>query len=94
MTGVIYHATNEDLASIVELLKPCPGDRIAAICGSGDQAFALAEHGAQVTAVDMSWEQIVYARTRADALREGNITRFLRYLKYFRKQKPSNCIKF
>ncbi|MBI4152801.1 hypothetical protein HY495_03760 [Candidatus Woesearchaeota archaeon] len=64
----MYLATNESLQNIVDGLHPEPGDRIAAICGSGDQAFALAEYGARVFVVDKNLEQISFAEQRLHSL--------------------------
>lgn len=66
----IWTTTNEDLEAIVEGLRVTKDDVILAICGSGDQAFALLEKAKRVIAVDASPEQIVYAQRRAQTLRE------------------------
>src|SRR3989344_2103041 len=74
----LYEATNEWLPSIVRLLEPQENDCIAAVCGSGDQAFALLESGAKVVTIDREWHQIEYARRRGSALQENDLSAFLR----------------
>jgi len=75
--GPTFCGTNENIEQIVAGLRPTPDDRILAICGSGDQAFALAEYGARVYAVDNDPEQIAYARQRATLLRQRRYDVFL-----------------
>lgn len=76
--GIIYPFTNESLASVVTGLQPTNVDVILAVCGSGDQAFALLESGARVVAVDTNERQVAYARARADALLAGDVETFLK----------------
>ncbi|MBS3169782.1 hypothetical protein J4210_04820 [Candidatus Woesearchaeota archaeon] len=68
MATLRYRSTNENLQNIVDGLQPESGDVIAAICGSGDQAFALAEYGARVFAVDRNPEQVSFAEQRLHSL--------------------------
>lgn len=82
---VTYDSTNESLAAIVAGMDAQPEDRILAICGSGDQAFALLEYSREVVAVDSDQSQIAYAQKRKEALEQGNIRKFLGG--YFHHQK-------
>ncbi|HIH24420.1 TPA: class I SAM-dependent methyltransferase [Candidatus Woesearchaeota archaeon] len=76
-TAAFFTETNENIEQIIAGLKPEVDDSILAICGSGDQAFALAEYGARVYAVDSSATQIAFARYRAKLLDGGNAEMFL-----------------
>ncbi len=69
----------EDLSVIMAGLQPCKDDNILALCGSGDQAFALLESGAEVHAVDCVHDQLQYARERVNYLRAGNVEAFRRH---------------
>ncbi|HIH24421.1 TPA: hypothetical protein HA251_05280 [Candidatus Woesearchaeota archaeon] len=71
--------SNENIEQIIAGVRPIPGDDILAICGSGDQAFALAEYGARVYAVDNDPTQIAYASARAEMLKKGDFEGFLTY---------------
>lgn len=75
--GPTFSGTNENIEQIIAGLQPNPDDRILAICGSGDQAFALAEHGARIYAVDNDPEQIAYAKQRASLLAQRRYDVFL-----------------
>lgn len=70
--GLGFRATNENLDAIMAGLAPSSSDNILAICGSGDQAFALLEDAAWVHAVDSSETAIRYAQQRQRSLREDN----------------------
>jgi len=65
-----HRCTNESLAAIVNGLDVNETDDILAICGSGDQAFALLEKAHSVTAVDIYKNQVDYARYRKRCLKE------------------------
>lgn len=71
------HAT-EILESIITGLEPCKDDNIIAVCGSGDAAFALLEYADKVTAVDISKNQIRFARTLKQILKSGDTDQFIR----------------
>lgn len=73
---VNYYYTNESLDAIVKGIKPNREDDIIAICGAGDQAFALLEHANSVIAIDCDARQVAYAKARAEALRQGNYDGF------------------
>ncbi|MFA5142116.1 MAG: hypothetical protein WC471_04050 [Candidatus Woesearchaeota archaeon] len=75
--GVTFFHTNESLDAIIAGLIPQSNDNILAICGSGDQAFALVQYGAKVFAVDNIPEQVTYAESRKTALLKEDITGFL-----------------
>lgn len=77
--------TNECLDTIVKGLDVNPSDDIIAICGSGDQAFAMLEYANSVLAVDNDKEQVEYAMRRAEALKAGDIEKFLRPV-------PESCL--
>ncbi len=72
-----YDYTNESLQSIAIGLDIQPGDVILAVCGSGDQSFALLENARAVVSVDKSKVQLEYAKRRAELLREGRFDEFL-----------------
>ncbi|MDI6738339.1 MAG: hypothetical protein QME12_07555 [Nanoarchaeota archaeon] len=71
-----FPVTNERLEAVVAGLDVKEGDRILAVCGSGDQAFALLENASYVLAADLNKLQVEYARTRAELLKQGNIDGF------------------
>jgi len=70
-------ATNESLNAIVAGMVPEEGDRIAAVGGSGDQAFALLEYADLVRIGDRSEKQIDFIKARVEALRRGDVSTFL-----------------
>ena len=72
-----YSCTNESLPSIIAGMEPDEKDIILAICGSGDQAFALLGSGAKVIAVDKDSRQVEFARARLERLRRGDYDGFL-----------------
>ncbi len=74
---VKWLCTNENLEAIILGLDPQPDDVVLAVCGSGDQAFAILEYVESVVAFDISTAQINFAIQRKRALGEGNYTRFL-----------------
>ncbi len=59
-------------------LEPKEGDVILAIGGSGDQAFAMLEHGARVIAVDHAPSQIAFIDYRRDVLACGDYAAFVK----------------
>ncbi|HIH24418.1 TPA: class I SAM-dependent methyltransferase [Candidatus Woesearchaeota archaeon] len=73
----LFTQTNESLEQIMTGMQPHKQDLILAVCGSGDQAFALIEHDAQVIAVDTHPGQVSYAKRRAGFLRAGAYEEFL-----------------
>jgi len=72
-----YRATNESLDGIVQGLDLQPQDQVLAICGSGDQAFAILEHAASVLAIDKQPPQVELARYRQECLLRGDTDGFL-----------------
>jgi ubiquinone/menaquinone biosynthesis methyltransferase len=55
---------------LLRLAAPKPGERALDLCcGTGDLAFGLAAHGAEVTGVDFSEPMLGIARRRAEAQR-------------------------
>lgn len=74
--GVIFPFTVEKMAAIVEGLQPKKGEDILAICGCGDQAFALLEKGAKVTVVDVNPSQIELLKRRKAALERDSFSDF------------------
>ncbi|MFA5887979.1 MAG: hypothetical protein WC852_04690 [Candidatus Nanoarchaeia archaeon] len=77
MIPVEYPYTNETLEAIMAGLDMQEGDRAFAICGSGDQAFALLEYADSVSAVDFDESQTEYAQERKNSLAKGRTDRFL-----------------
>lgn len=63
-----YVSTNESLEAIVKGMDIQQADKILAVCGSGDQAFALLETAAYVRAVDKDLDQVEYAQERKKLL--------------------------
>ena len=74
---VEYRYTDESLLAIMHGLDITKGDRVLAICGSGDQAFAMLEVADSVVAFDCNEDQIEFVRYRMGLLREGNFNGFL-----------------
>lgn len=72
-----YSHTNESLDAIIDGLNVQDGDSILAICGSGDQAFALLEKAGAVRVVDVNHHQIAYMMSRKHMLEQGDIEGFL-----------------
>lgn len=77
MTKPGYIATNESLDSIMAGMMLGKRDRVLAILGSGDQAFAMLEYGCLVTAVDYNAKQRRLAEARMKMLAEGDTHGFL-----------------
>ncbi|MBI4159289.1 class I SAM-dependent methyltransferase [Candidatus Woesearchaeota archaeon] len=71
-----YECANESVPGIVAGLDLMEGDRILAICGSGDQAFAMLEYAGFVQAVDRNPVQIGYAQKRVRQIRDGDFDSF------------------
>src|SRR3989338_5543510 len=80
--GLAFQATNESIPAIMEGLQIQQGDRVLAVCGSGDQAFAMLELADYVTAVDSSKLQILYARCRLAQIKRGDFKRFYTLLSH------------
>lgn len=72
-----YSCTNKSIPSIIAGMEPQEGERILAVCGSGDQAFALLESGATMIAVDKDVRQVEFAKARFRKLRDGDYHGFL-----------------
>jgi len=77
MIDVEYPITNENLLAITRGLAISPSDDVLAICGSGDQAFALLENARSVLAMDKSGAQVEFAEKRRELLRQGKYDEFL-----------------
>lgn len=69
----IFRSTNESLEAIVKGMRLTRKDNVLAVCGSGDQAFAMLEYANSVVAVDRNKEQIEYAKERARLIEAGDI---------------------
>lgn len=76
-TELSWKYTNENLEAIVLALEPTDTDKILAVGGSGDQAFALLEHAGEVHCVDNKTVQINYIAERAEHLKNGDYEKFL-----------------
>ncbi len=74
----LFSVSNERLSTIVVGLEPNERDTVLAVCGSGDQAFALSEYAPRVVAVDINPEQIRLAKQRAEYLKVENYGDFLK----------------
>lgn len=72
-----YEHTNESLEALVAGLDVQPDDVILAVCGSGDQSFALLENAGAVISADKNKVQLEYAKRRAELLGEGKFDEFL-----------------
>jgi len=89
--GLEYTSTNESLDSVVQGLDVNSEDRILAVGGSGDQAFALLEKAGSVTVVDRNPAQIWYVRQRAELINHRDYEMFLALIRgripqeYFRR---------
>ena len=70
-------ATNERLNAIIAGLDLHAHDHVTAVCGSGDQAFAMLEYADQVLAVDRDEKMISFASWRKQMLAQGNVDAFL-----------------
>ncbi|MEK6967475.1 MAG: hypothetical protein AABX51_02485 [Nanoarchaeota archaeon] len=75
-TPIFYPYTFENLNAIIAGLKPCSDDRILAIGGSGDQAFALVEY-ADVVVAERNPEQLEYIKRRKIMLNAGDYFSFV-----------------
>ncbi len=71
---VTYGHTNECLESIILGLNP--KGNVLSILGSGDQAFAMAEHASLIVGVDFNASQVEYATLRLEALKRGDFYSF------------------
>ncbi len=69
---VSFRYTNESLDAIVRGMAVNETDDIIAICGSGDQAFAMLEYAKSVVAIDNDRRQIEYAIERAAMIKGGD----------------------
>ncbi len=74
---MFYSTTNETLDAIILGLDIHTNDRVLAVGGSGDQAFALAASGASVVAVDKRQRQVEFMEQRHLLLSEGRVNEFL-----------------
>ena len=75
--SLLNPVTNESLDAIVAGLRPSQKDKILAICGSGDQAFALLEYADSVHTVDKKYDQVEYAVYQSMLLRKNKLSQFL-----------------
>ena len=71
-----YECTNESIPGIVAGLELKEEDRIFAVSGSGDQAFAMLEYVDFVQAVDHNPMQVNYAQKRVRQIRDGDFEGF------------------
>ncbi len=77
MYWVSFPVTNESLDAIVNGLDPREDDRVLAVAGSGDQAFACLENAGSVKAIDYSKPQLQLVNDRAEVLRMEDHESFL-----------------
>ena len=76
-SGLVYDCTNETLEAIVKGLEVDERDKILAVGGSGDQAFALLEYAGEVKVVDYNPVQVRYIRRRVEYLKNKDFEKFL-----------------
>lgn len=70
------HRSGPSLPVLVEYAEVSPGERVLDVAtGTGNTAFAIAERGAEVTAVDVSTGMLAQARKRAEE--EGRDVQFV-----------------
>jgi len=76
---VEWKYTNESLPAIVAGLdlENSKGQYVWAICGSGDQAYAIAEFVPRVVAVDNNKNQLDFAKKRGERIKNGDVNGFL-----------------
>ena len=77
-----YTVTNEHIEAIIKGLDLVPQDRVLAVGGSGDAAFAILEYAGKVIVVDYSPAQSKYIAQRANFLKEMDLEAFLRVEKF------------
>lgn len=76
-TRVRYPITNELLEPIVKGLDLKESDKVLAVGGSGDQAFAILEYAGEVLAVDNVPAQVVVMEQHARLIKRGQFEEFL-----------------
>lgn len=72
-----YLYTNESLEAIVKSMQLTRKDNVLAVCGSGDQAFAMLEYAKRIVAMDHGPEQVDYAQKQKKLISEGKFKQFL-----------------
>lgn len=72
-----YLSTNESLEAIMQCMELTRKDNVLAICGSGDQVFAMSEYAGDIIAMDLSLEQIEYAESQRNTILRGNLMEFI-----------------
>ena len=77
---VRYANVWEDADVLCDALQPAPGKRILSIASGGDNAFALAEAGADVVAVDLSDAQLAMLELKRAAIRQLDYPTLLGFL--------------
>ncbi len=87
-----YPKTNESLDAIVEGLDIHARDRVLAIAGSGDQAFAMLVNDAIVHAIDIDDLQVKYMQERARALKKKHFIKFEKYSEPLNKYLKKNNV--
>lgn len=69
--------TNESLDAIMGGLDINDKDKVLAVCGSGDQAFAMLEKASQVSVSDIRKVQLELVKSRMELLDAGKFQEFL-----------------
>jgi S-adenosylmethionine-diacylglycerol 3-amino-3-carboxypropyl transferase len=77
---ISYAQVWEDPAVLLSALAVVPGERVLSICSAGDNAFALAAAGAEVTAIDLSAPQLAMAELKLTAAVHFELDRFRSFL--------------
>jgi len=71
------NSTNESIEAIIIGLDVQSGDKILAIGGSGDQAFAMIGKGAIITTVDSDEDQLNFMFRRLNQIQNGDYEKFM-----------------
>ena len=77
---ISYAQVWEDPYVLLQALAVVPGERVLSICSAGDNAFALAAAGAEVTAIDLSAPQLALAELKLVAAVHLDLDRFHSFL--------------
>ncbi|MDD9953688.1 MAG: hypothetical protein OXR66_05100 [Candidatus Woesearchaeota archaeon] len=72
-----FSMANEHLPSIMYGVRTRESQKILAVLGGGDQAFALLSLGSTVVGIDGEYDAVNWVRARANCAREGNYEGFL-----------------
>ena len=88
--NLAYRYTNECIEAIMAGMRPFPEDRILAVGGSGDQAFALIEYAKEVVVAEMEPAQMAYIARRKELLESGDYEGFMHLGNPLEEMRPEN----